>query len=404
MKITDITVSQKKKINLGNYESVDVFASATVAVEDTDPVNEAWELARSQVVRNLAVGVFNALETERSGKGNMPIKGLTQTDVVFPQIGNIRKGAAKTASLPGVDLDFFRIEIDDEDSKQKLTRIYGLKPRLIHVMLPYGSMERNFETWREAYVSGGLTHRCDGEIVMYPPRGERCSNTTCPGKPVGRLRVILPDLKRFAVLVVHTTSVNDIVNLSGQLQAVEKIACYFNRSVEGIPLVLRRVMREISAPTPVGRRRFKKSLLSIEIDPSWVESALSLIAQNALPIGGVGGEGGEGGEVELPPGIVVDPDTGEVPGYDETFDETFDEMLEDGAPVEPNHWSNTYVANSDETLGQRFMRRLQEISDDQNDSDSLLRIILGVDRIAEFAGTAAGAGDRLREYKKTLGL
>ena len=44
----------------------------------------------------------------------MPIKGLTNGEMDFPEIGRLRKGAPKTqADRPGKDLTYFRFEADE---------------------------------------------------------------------------------------------------------------------------------------------------------------------------------------------------------------------------------------------------------------------------------------------------
>ena len=42
----------------------------------------------------------------------MPIVGLTDRGMAFPQIGDIRKGEPKGENQPGKDLRWFRVEFD----------------------------------------------------------------------------------------------------------------------------------------------------------------------------------------------------------------------------------------------------------------------------------------------------
>jgi hypothetical protein len=166
-------------------------------------------------------------------------------------------------------------------------------------VLPFDEIGRCWEAWREAYTAGALIHRCDGEIVQYainPKTGEkivvngigpdgrpvRCKGKPDGCRPVGRLRVIVPELQRLAYLVVMTTSIHDIINISEQLQG---IASMNGGRLAGIPLVLRRRPKEISTPSgEAGKRaRRKKYLVSIEADPEWVKAKLGAMHRSALP-------------------------------------------------------------------------------------------------------------------------
>lgn len=174
---------------------------------------------------------------------------------------------------------------------------YGEHPTEIDVLLPFSTPGENFEAWREAYVAGGLTHRCDGEKVWYEldAEGHRSvvagvPDRACDGsrqcKPVGRLKVIVPQLQRLAFLTVLTTSVHDIMNLQRQLDALLQI----NGKLAGVPLILRR--RPVMISTPSGsdgkRARREKWLLSIEADPAWVKAKLLAMKAAALPGNGLG--------------------------------------------------------------------------------------------------------------------
>jgi hypothetical protein len=230
-----------------------------------------------------------------------PIKGLTDRAAQFPEIGQIRKGAPKPedGKRPGADLHYFRATFDEAETESAITfaKHYGDEPREIDVLLPFNSTNENFEAWREAYVAGGLTHRCDGEKVWYEldAQGHRAviagvPDKACDGsrqcKPVGRLKVLVPQLQRLAFLTVLTTSVHDIMNLHRQLEALLQI----NGKLAGVPLKLRR--RPVMISTPSGsdgkRARREKWLLSIEADPTWVKAKLLAMKAAALPGNGLG--------------------------------------------------------------------------------------------------------------------
>jgi hypothetical protein len=249
----------------------------------------------------------------------MPIKGLTDRGLAFPEIGVVRKGAKKTdPKKPGPDLTYFRVVFDEREAEaqDEFLRIYGPQPAEIKIILPFNEIERQWEAWLEAYTAGRMVARSDGEWFVYlvdtangqvlvkngidlktgQPRpyvdGPVGWYTTQKGekepiycKPTGRLKVIIPELQRAAYLTVLTNSIHDIANLSDQLRAFQTI----NQGVlAGIPLVLRRRPRNISTPNADGTRvRRVKWLLSIEADPEWVKARLMATKQAALPGNGL---------------------------------------------------------------------------------------------------------------------
>ena len=240
----------------------------------------------------------------------MAIKGLTDRGMAFPEIGSIRKGAKKTdPKRPGLDLKYFRIDIDADEEKRyqtetKLAALYGEQPTAITIILPFDSIEQVWDAWREKYAAGAMLHRCDGENVRYEinaQTGERIvinglrvdNGQPQPCKisqlakpqcciPVGRLKVIIPALNRLAYFVVHTTSIHDIINISEQLEAIKNLN---GGHIAGVPLVLKRVPREISTPSGQNgqRARREKWLISIEADPSWVERKIQALGVSSMP-------------------------------------------------------------------------------------------------------------------------
>jgi len=229
----------------------------------------------------------------------MPIKGLTDRGAAFPEIGRVRKGAKKTKNAPGSDLDYFRVEFDEQETRtaDAFKAVYGDKPDEINILLPFNGVDENFEAWREAYVRGGLIHRCDGEQVIYEVNqstGEKvvvnaqpfkACNRSSNCKPVGRLKVLVPELQRLAYLTVLTGSVHDIMNISQQLEALLQM----RGKLAGIPLKLRRRPREISTPSGENGKRARRTkwLLSVEADPDWVKCQLTAMKQAALPGNGL---------------------------------------------------------------------------------------------------------------------
>lgn len=226
----------------------------------------------------------------------MPIIGLTDRGAAFPQIGTLRKGGEKTdPKRPGPDLDYFRFDADDEQAATEFAAAYGDRPRAIRIYLPFDGTDDNLVAWNEHWVAGGLVRRCDGQtcVLQQRPGGKGYDQTPRPCvcqtfppdskercKPVGRLKVIIPELKRLAYVVALTTSIHDIKNLSEQLRALEAM----RGSLRGIPMILSRIEREISMPGSDGKRvRRSKWLLAIEAAPHWVSLQLQAQERAALP-------------------------------------------------------------------------------------------------------------------------
>lgn len=233
----------------------------------------------------------------------MAIKRL-QREASFPCIGKLRKGGEKEKKTItdkktgqpkeietyGKDLTYFRFDTTDERASKMFHAVYGDEPSTINVYLPLQSAEQNFTCWQEAYVAGGLQHRCDGEtcVLWLMPDGKKYSQEPkpCPGgcKEVGRLMVIIPELQRFAYVTVETHSIHDIIRLQENLQAIESL----RGDLRGIPFILKRTPVEISTPTGDGKRaRREKWLLSIEVDPAWAALQLESMHRAALAVTGV---------------------------------------------------------------------------------------------------------------------
>jgi hypothetical protein len=249
----------------------------------------------------------------------MAIKGLTDRGSAFPEIGQIRKGAAKDpgGNRPGKDLPYFRVEFDGKDPRgEKFVKIYGTTPTDINVLLPFNEIERNWDAWYEAYTAGRMVARSDGENFTYlvdiktgehvvingldkngvqvPHREIVGSYQTQKGgteqikmKPVGRLKIVIPELQSLAYLTVHTTSIYDIMNISSQLEAIQQMN---SGRIAGVPLVMRRRKKMISTPDlndKSKRVRREKFLISIEADPDWVKKMLMHVKRLALPDNGL---------------------------------------------------------------------------------------------------------------------
>lgn len=241
----------------------------------------------------------------------MPIIGLTNRGLAFPEIGQIRKGAKKTENRPGADLTYFRVEFDEQEKQARadFMKVYGPTPSEIRAILPFNEIEKEWDAWYEAYTAGRMVARSDGQYIQYQldehgdilvKNGYDLSGARVPhpadgiagkdynGRPVkfkasGRLKVIIPDLSRAAYVTLLTTSIHDIGNISDQLSAFKELN---HGQIAGIPLTLRRRPKSISMPkseTDHTRVRRVKWLISIEADPVWVKAKLAEVRALATP-------------------------------------------------------------------------------------------------------------------------
>lgn len=250
----------------------------------------------------------------------MAIKGLTDQRGAFPRIGKLRKGAEKPKNGPGKDLDHFRFDSPDAGATAAFQAAYGNEPRSINVRLPYPTMDENWQTAMEKYGAGGLEIRCDREFMegcrvngkfmkCFPgkspcQRDESKKDGGCGCKEVGRLNLIIPELQRFAYVTAETHSINDLVNLTQQLTAIEMTFGQLN----GIPLVLTRRPEQISTPTSGGgRARREKWMLSIEVSPEWASRQLAASDRHALSMADQPMLPGQSLALPAPPPIETEP-------------------------------------------------------------------------------------------------
>lgn len=334
----------------------------------------------------------------------MPIKGLTDRGLAFPEIGQIRKGAPKGERGPGKDLDYFRVTFDErEQEAEKVFRAkYHDKPTEINIILPFNEIDRCWDAWLEAYTAGRMVARSDGERFLYlvdvatgevkVKNGEpftphrdvvgKAGKTEIRCKATGRLKVIIPELARAAYVTVLTTSVHDVANISAQLEAFKQIN---GGRIAGIPLVLRRRPKKISMPKPDGTRaRLTKWMLSVEADPEWVKKMLIVAKHLALPGNGLAllpdGQSEPEEVIETTAEYIEEEDDGDIPSNPEVMDTEHDaeppiaqetqteKKPGDDLPATPSAWdSYNQMAEKADGLGITYARP------DKNCSIGLLR-------------------------------
>ena len=248
----------------------------------------------------------------------MPIKGLTDTKSVqkrFDSLGVIRKGIMHPDGKME-DLDYFRFVPTKGPYADDLMRIwidsYGEKPTNIEVFLMYPTVEENWKTWMEAYGKTGLKFRCDGEYWVQwrkddltferdydlrqrkicPYCSEEMERTKVdPGdKAVGYLSVMLVPFFENAftgMITVHTTSLNDLANISSALAATYEEAANHGRNLKGIPFNLMRVPEMVQTryknrDGDYVKKAVEKYMLHLMPSPEWARQALAASRRQAM--------------------------------------------------------------------------------------------------------------------------
>lgn len=198
-----------------------------------------------------------------------------------------------------------------------LTEIYGDKPTRLNVYLPFDEVDRNLMAWHQLWVASSLLCRGDGQRVDYAvehqtgevivKRGKALATgkrggidmtaghpVKCPGmdhglyprcekcRPNALLIVIIPELSRLAYYQIATSSIHNIVNLTGQMRWVKQEIGH----LQGVPFILELRQDSISTPGKNGNRvRRDKYLMHLEPNPEWVKAMLAEMYKRALPGG-----------------------------------------------------------------------------------------------------------------------
>lgn len=172
-----------------------------------------------------------------------PIAGLTDTPKSFIKLGQIRKGAPKGQNAPGKDLDYFRVTFlkgsKAEELAAEFQRVYGTKPTSINVRFADPDPASVWDANYECYKQGGLIAKAGSrlredkielfwifyrdpktsETIISDGRARNAAGAELLAKtidlntpiynndkgepfylePVGRLKVVIPELAHIAV-------------------------------------------------------------------------------------------------------------------------------------------------------------------------------------------------------------
>lgn len=230
----------------------------------------------------------------------MPVKGLTDRQSIearYPILGKLRKGGEKRKNRPGEDLAYFRFTGEGprfEEIERIFYQKFGPKPDRIRVILPYGTVEESFPTWREKWRGTRariLDHRCDGEKTVLLRREDGSYSKAaedCPGgcSLVGRLNVVIPELLAAGLVgtvTVETHGTWDCVNITSTLAQAEKQAARYGGTLEGMDCIVYRSHEQVKTPEglPV-----MKWLVRIALTSEWAQGLLVAAKNQAVELMG----------------------------------------------------------------------------------------------------------------------
>jgi hypothetical protein len=232
----------------------------------------------------------------------------------FPEVGTIHKGKPKEGNRFGADLnERFRVEFAP-DTIAAQTRFYAAydtyHPTKIRGMIASMSVWDSWYFANETYTSGGqliaaadddhflhLRNPVTGELLVrkgepfkeYVPgqafayqRGDRKFEAKL--KPSGRLSLFLPELEKFVVFTLKTSSFYDRINIEKHLAAIQGLANALNNgNAAGIPIRVYRRQGWVTWNKPGGGAiRSQKWLVNIEPDPAWAKQAMKRLSNFAI--------------------------------------------------------------------------------------------------------------------------
>jgi hypothetical protein len=214
------------------------------------------------------------------------------------EIARIYKGAPKGPKTPGKDLDHFRFEPNERTKDMVspdhngtlfdfLTRMWaelGESPRSVTIKFLHQTPDKIFRQCNEVWAKSGnvnrCVRRCNGEIQekhLVEKNGKKYLSTDpipclanagdneCPGKckPTGMLMFIIPALKYPGQVVFTTHSINDILEIQGNLEL------YSGWDLSQIPFRLCRTKKTVSWQSEGELKSTDRWLCHLEIDPGF---------------------------------------------------------------------------------------------------------------------------------------
>jgi len=246
-----------------------------------------------------------------------PIVGLTDRSPSFKEIGRLRLGIPKSeAQVSGPkEIGWFRADFrpDALDALALFITEYGQQPTSIHFRLPFAEISRCWDAMYECYNKFGMLGMADGKrwlylrhnktgellvkdgvpthadgtltdddgvvylpfcakVAVYSYMSKKGEEVKVFARPTGRLRILIPELKRAAYVQIITNSLYNCIHLSEQLAGVAEIAKSVGMSITQVPMTITRRKESISVSFNGHKQMQERYLLNIEIDPRWMEA------------------------------------------------------------------------------------------------------------------------------------
>jgi hypothetical protein len=254
----------------------------------------------------------------------MPILGLTDRSPSFKEIGRLRLGIPKSeAQVSGPkEIGWFRADFrpDAQDSLTLFILAYGQQPTSIHFRLPFAEINRCWDAYYEVYnkfgmlgmsdgkrwlylrhnktgellVKDGMTTHTDGtrvdentgeiylpfdpKVAVYSYTSKKGDEVKVFARPTGRLRILIPELKRAAYVQIITNSLYNCIHLSEQLAGVAEIAKSVGMNITQVPMTITRRKETISVSFGGHKQMQDHYLLNVEIDPLWMEAQFACMS------------------------------------------------------------------------------------------------------------------------------
>lgn len=264
----------------------------------------------------------------------MPIYGLSDVPQSFLKLGQIRKGAPKGGNAPGKDLDYFRVTFLNNIVtikgkavnvglllQERFKEVYGDKPVSINARFADSSVidvwDVNFECYKqgglyakagsnkngaywiyyrdvdtaEVLISDGIARNSRGAdlrdepVDLTKPIYHNMKKEPFFLEPVGRLKVVIPELADIAVgyFEFRPESPRDIRNISAELAAFDAVAKQYGKTIAGVPFILRRREEEVSKKIDGKLVAGKSWVVHLDVGGDWGVRALDVIERLALP-------------------------------------------------------------------------------------------------------------------------
>jgi len=196
----------------------------------------------------------------------MPIKNLSDVRRL-PRLGKIALGVKKTASS-GKE---YPTEVDYFVVPEKVSAVFGDKPKELRIMFPVSNAEVFFQQWYKCYGTSALKCKGDGEKAFtWDEDNGGMKEIPCPCpkleggecKQIGTLQFLLPDVAGAGVWQITTSSKNSIIDINSSLDFIKAVC----GRVHMVPLILKREKNEMTRTEGGKPKKSTHYTLKIDLD------------------------------------------------------------------------------------------------------------------------------------------